>query len=135
MAEIIRDKNGFVDRIRATTVEGDTVTIHGAGSAGLMNSFLAAFVFGGDPRSQLSIRSAFNIKGSRDGANTLLYVGANSERGNEREHRIRETPEELRSLFKQASLEKEFPVVHEKFISKVCLKLFGRPFYTPVAPG
>ncbi|MEZ0224848.1 MAG: hypothetical protein ACAH83_09865 [Alphaproteobacteria bacterium] len=135
MAEIIRNKGGFIDCIRATTVKGNNVTIHGAGSAGLMNSFLAAFVFGGDARPQLSIRSAFNIKGARDGANTLLTVKSNSERGDLWEFRVRETPEELRSLFKEAALEDRFPAVQEKFVSKVCLKLFGKPFYTPVTPG
>jgi len=93
---------------------------------------LAAFVFGGNPRERLSLKSVFNIKNSRDGANALVTFGSPWHENDQRKIRLRETPEELRAAFTEAGFEDKFPAVQETRWSSACRKLFGRPWHAPV---
>lgn len=135
MAEVIRTKKGYIDSIKAKNAEGQDVVIFGAQPTGLFNTLLSTFAFGGDPRSQVTVKSAFNVKGSRDGTNTLLVIKSASERGGEWKVRVKETPEQLRSVFKEAAVENKFPAVEETLGARIFQKLFRRPYYKPVTPA
>jgi hypothetical protein len=134
MAEIIRDKDGGFKKIIAHKADGSDVDIVGETYDVWTIRGTSQYPIYGDAFFDpdfLILKSVFNIKGARDGANALAVVQAAGYDSPERTFRIHETPEELADVFAQAGI--KFPVIQETLTSRICQKLFGKPFYKSVA--